>query len=105
MEEYYEDPMYNDLFSRDLNEEHVEDTYKHSYMHSIRKDSPYDIISSFELSTNKIWDNYQSKNVNGPIFEEEITINLSKDFDEKNIGPLGYEEGDSLYDNRMLNRG
>jgi len=104
-EEQYEDPQYNDLFSRDLNQEHIENPWKHSYMQSIRSDSPYDIISSFELSTGKIWDKYQSKNLNGPLFEYEVTVPLAKDFDEKNIGPLGYEEGDSLYDNRMLNRG
>lgn len=37
--------------------------------------------------------------------KREISHKLFKDSANTNIGPLGYEEGESLYDNRLLNRG
>ena len=37
--------------------------------------------------------------------KREITNKLFKDSANNNIGPLGFEEGESLYDNRLLNRG
>lgn len=104
-ETFYEDPMYNQLFSQTYTHEEKYDFEENSYAHATHKDLPSDIISSFELTSGRAWDRFSSENINGPFFEKSITAKLSKDRSEKNIGPLGYEEGDSLYDNRLLNRG
>lgn len=102
---YYDDPKYNNLFSQNFNKQELRDPVSNSYAHTSNKDYPSDILSSYELSSDKIWDNFSSENISGPFFEKEVTSPISKDLEEKNIGPLGFEEGDSLYDNRVLNRG
>lgn len=102
---FFEDPKYNSLFSMNLTAQELENENNFSYAHTLHKDLPYDVISNFELSSDKIWDSFSSENIYGPFFEKKVTVPFSKDKSEKNIGPLGYEEGDSLYDNRLLNRG
>ena len=62
-----------------------------------------DAISETEFVNEDMWSN--SVDDDDMDWETSVSEVLENDENSLDIGPLGYEEGESIYDNRLLNRG
>ena len=62
-----------------------------------------DAIAETEFVNEDMWSN--SSDDEDMDWETSVSEVLENDENSLDIGPLGYEEGESIYDNRLLNRG
>lgn len=81
----------------------------HRFFHTKSKTLLDSVKGRLRLATDpRPWDYLTERKL-----DRQYRVNLKKEISEKlyrntagrNIGPLGFEEGESLYDNRLLNRG
>lgn len=105
--------VYADTVNYDLTEEEDEGARQSVvYRFPFKRSTPYDIISRLRTETEMEWhlpeytwaDPYEKK-FKPRKSETDLTGKIYTDDWNHNIGPLGFEEGDTIFENRMLNRG
>lgn len=62
------------------------------------------VKGGLKLATEEAWTDILDREEN-PDLKKLISEKLYRDSSGTDVGPLGFEEGESLYDNRLLNRG